>query len=300
MATAAAVMTKLPRPAWLPEAAFPFEIGAVDVDRSPVAVSEVGRGPTLLFYTGIGLFIWRDVILRLSSDFHCVAVDPPGIGLSGPIPRSHATLQRSARAVATVIEALDLRKLTLVVHDSGGPPGFAAAGRVSAQIVGLVAVNTFGWKPAGGAFRTMLSVMGNAATRRFSLSTGVLARVTASPFGAGRRLDDASRRAYRAGFQQSMAAFHDYLRDARDSELYDEIVSALSQSLAGRPLLTIFGERNDPLHFQPHWKALFPNARQVVIPKGNHFPMCDDPDAVAAQIRAWHHDVVAPVEERRS
>ena len=65
------------------------------------------------------------------------------------------------------------------------------------------------------------------------------------------------------------------------------------------PLLTIFGERNDPLGFQPQWKQLFPNSRQVTVPKGNHFPMCDDPDLVADAIRAWHHDARGSIETSR-
>jgi len=32
----------------------------------------------------------------------------------------------------------------------------------------------------------------------------------------------------------------------------------------------------------------------VVVAKGNHFPMCDDPDLVARTIRAWHSEKVAP------
>jgi len=30
---------------------------------------------------------------------------------------------------------------------------------------------------------------------------------------------------------------------------------------------------------------------QIVVPKGNHFPMCDDPDRVANPIRGWHHEL---------
>lgn len=300
MAPAAATITKLARPVWLPREVFPFDAFAVDVDRSTVAVIEAGRGPALIFYTGIGLFVWRDVMLRLSRDFHCVAVDPPGIGLSAPIPRKEATLRRSARTVAAVINALDLRDFTLVVHDTGGPPAFAALARFPSRVRGMVAVNTFGWKPSGGAFRGMLSVMGSGVVRQFSVSTGALARVTASSFGAGRHLDAASRCAYRTGFQKSMPAFHAYLRDARDSELYDEVGAALSHQLADVPLLTVFGERNDPFGFQPRWKALFPHVRQVVVAKGNHFPMCDAPDFLAAQIRTWHRDVVAARREQGS
>jgi len=112
------------------------------------------------------------------------------------------------------------------------------------------------------------------------------------PLGAGRHLDEPSRRAYRAGIgRQGLRAFHDYLRDARNCEaLYEQVESALTGPLRGLPLLTIFGERNDPLGFQPRWKGLLADAHQVVVAKGNHYPMCDDPDLVARTIRWWHRE----------
>src|SRR5690349_17939634 len=119
----------------------------------------------------------------------------------------------------------------------------------------------------------------------------VLARVTSSTFGIGRQLDATARRAYRAGLTQSMGAFHDYLRDARLSDaLYDEVTLALVGPFRSLPVLTIFGERNDPLGFQPQWKRLFPDSQQTTIRDGNPFPMCDDPDVVAQTIRSWYRD----------
>jgi pimeloyl-ACP methyl ester carboxylesterase len=286
-------------PAWLPADVWPFETTQIDVDGSPIAIADAGAGPVLLFYTGIGAFIWRDVMLRLSADFRCVVLDPPGIGLSAPVARSATTLARSARAVAAVIEALDLRNMTLVVHDTGCPPALAAAARTPDRIRGIVGVNTFGWKPAGAAFRGMLALMGSSATRRIDLATGLLASVTATSFGVGRHLDETSRRAYRAGLERSMGAFHDYLGEARFSdEIYDEVTRALTGPFRCLPLLTIFGERNDPLGFQPQWKRLFPGSRQITVPNGNHFPMCDDPGLVAGAIRAWHHEVLGASMER--
>jgi haloalkane dehalogenase len=290
----ARAITAARRPDWLPSTIWPFDSSAVDVDGTAIAVTDVGRGPALLFYTGIGSFVWRDVMARLLTDFRCVTLDPPGIGLSAPARRSDVTLQQSARAVTAVVRALDLESLTLVVHDTGGPPAFAAAARMPERIRGLVGVNTFGWRPSGVAFRGMLALMGSSPMRRLDVSTGVLPRLTATGFGVGRHLDAASRRAYRAGLRRSIGAFHDYLGDARRADrLYDEIASAFDGPLGRLPLLTIFGERNDPLGFQPKWRARFPGARQVVVPKGNHFPMCDDPDLVASQIRAWHRECLA-------
>ena len=132
-------LQRLPLPRWLPPDLWPFEIFALPVDGTRIAISVTGRGPTLLFYTGIGSFIWRDVMLSLSSTFHCVTLDPPGIGLSASAPRHSISLERSARVVEAVSQALELRDVTLVVHDTGGPPAFAAAARLGRRINGLVA-----------------------------------------------------------------------------------------------------------------------------------------------------------------
>ena len=276
-------------PVWLPFDVWPFATRSLDVNGSSIAVAEAGQGPVLLFYTGIGSFVWRDVILRLSSAFRCIVLDPPGIGLSSPVPRSAITLENSASAVAAVVDALDLRALTAVIHDTAGPPALAALSRRPERVRGFVGVNTFGWKPSGAAFRVMLALMGSSPIRTVDLLTGVLPWMTASPFGVGRHLDVPRRRAYHDGLRRTVGAFHDYLNRARFGDrIYDEVTHALTGTFRDRPLLTIFGEHNDPLGFQPQWKRLFPHARQVVVPRGNHFPMCDAPDLVAGSIKEWY------------
>ena len=300
MPTLAVHVTYRSLPDWLPAEVWPFDVATIGGEGSSIAISEVGRGPVLLFYTGIGSFVWRDVMLRLSSEFRCVAIDPPGIGLSGQAPRSALTLQSSSRAVQRAIQALDLHDLTLVLHDTGCPPALAAASREPDRVSGIVGVNTFAWPPSGAAFRGMLALMGSGPMRRFDSATKFLPWVTSTKFGVGRHLDETSRRAYHAGLSRSIDAFHVYLGEALHSDaLFEEVSRALSGPFRRLPLLTIFGERNDPLKFQPQWKLLFPSARQVVIPKGNHFPMCDDPDRVASVIRDWHREFISGTRERR-
>jgi pimeloyl-ACP methyl ester carboxylesterase len=136
----------------------------------------------------------------------------------------------------------------------------------------------------------MLTLMGSGLIREVDVLTGVIPRITASPFGVGRRMDEASRRAFLAGIgPRGIRAFHAYLHDARKAgSIYRLAEQALSGPFRRLPVTTIFGERNDPLGFQPRWKQLFPQARQVVVAKGNHFPMCDDPALVATVIRDLH------------
>ena len=157
-------------------------------------------------------------------------------------------------------------------------------------------MNAFGWKPSGAAFRAMLAVVGNGLTRELDVLTGFIPRLTSSSFGVGRHLDRSSRKAFRTGMgPRGRRAFHNYIRDARQCDnLYDQIARALAGPFSRLPLLTIFGEHNDPFGFQQRWKALFPNVRQVVVANGNHFPMCDAPDLVAGAIRSWHRECVVP------
>jgi haloalkane dehalogenase len=268
----------------------------LEVGGASIAVTDVGDGPVLLFvHTGFWSFIWRDLVTRLSNDFRCIAFDAPGTGRSTRVPTSEISLRRASDVVAAVIAALELSELTLVFHDLGGPAGIAGASRPPERIRGLVGVNTFAWKPSGAMFRGMLALMGSAPMREFDAATHFLARISASNFGVGRYLDSDSREAFLAGIgTDGLRTFHRYMRDARSCDsLYSEAMAALRDPFKALPLLTIFGERNDPLGFQPQWKEMFPDARQVVVPKGNHFPMCDDPDLVANAIRSWHREYIA-------
>jgi hypothetical protein len=106
--------TLLVRPDWLPESVWPFQTFGLEMDHSTIAVTDVGQGPTLLFvHSGVWFFIWRDVIARLSRDFRCVCFDAPGTGQSSRLPGKAISLERSARAVSTVIQSLNLQNFTL-------------------------------------------------------------------------------------------------------------------------------------------------------------------------------------------
>ena len=281
-------LAALDRPSWLPPSAWPWQPYTLSHPGGRVAVTDTGKGPTLLFvHVGSWSFVWRDVLLRLQNDFRCVAIDAPGCGLSDRVPTP--TLAQAGGAVTAVIDALQLRDVTLVAHDLGGPAGFLAAARRADRIAAQAAVNSFAWTPTGAAFRGMLAAMGSAPVRELDAATGVLARVTSTSFGVGRHWSRHDRAVFRAGIDApARRAWHAYFRDARGAQaLYAEVDAALRGALADRALLTIFGQFNDPLRFQPRWKALFPTAHQVKVRRGNHFPMCDDPDLVASALKSF-------------
>ena len=284
------------RPDWLASELWPWPIRGVPTPSGRLAVTDTGAGPTLLLaHIGSWSLIWRDLVSELSTDFRVVTFDTPGVGLSERVPWRELSLGGAAAGITAVVEALDLGRLTLVAHDLGGPAGLGAMAAIPERVEGIVAMNTFGWRPDSRALSGMLRLLGSAPMRTLDVTVRLLPRVSSSSFGAGRHWTEAQRRAYRRGLDAgAVRAWHRYLGDAaRGDDLYDRVARVLGGPLADRPLLTVFGERNDPLHFQPRWRALFPNAVQRVVPRGNHYPMADDPASVAGWIRAWHRSAVA-------
>jgi haloalkane dehalogenase len=215
-----------------------------------------------------------------------VTFDVPGSGLSDPAPPS---LAAASRAIALVVEELDLRDVTLVVHDTGGWAAMAAVGSrpgLADRISRLVAVNTFGWRPRG-VLRLALVVMGSDLVREITVRTGFLAWASGTRFGVGRHFDTAARTAWRRGLgdRTRRRFLHRMFTDAaHDQALAAEAERGVA-ALADRPTLTVFGQFGDYFRFRRGWLRLRPGMRVLLVPRGLHFPQCDDPALVAEAIR---------------
>ena len=284
------------RPDWLPPAVWPFALHAVDVDGVRVGYTDVGTGPVLLFcHVGMWSFIWRDVIARLQTSYRCVTLDVPGSGLSDRVPADHQTLATARDAVGAVIDHLDLRSVTLVLHDLGGVAGLAAGAARAERIRGLVAANTFGWRP-GPLLRGMLALFGSSWMRGLDAATAWLPAASTTRLGVGRHLDRPGRRAFRRGMDRAgRGTMHRLFASARHSDdVYRQADLALTDRLADRPVLTVFGALGDYLRFRPRWRRQFPALDEATVPWGLHFPMCDDPERTADAIDTWHRTRVGP------
>lgn len=77
------------------------------------------------------------------AGFRCVAPDLPGFGRSDkPLALDWYTYDRHVEAVAPLLEELDLREATVVVHDWGGPVGLRLAVEHPNRINRLVILDT--------------------------------------------------------------------------------------------------------------------------------------------------------------
>src|SRR5215207_9624827 len=161
-----------PRPAWVPEDLYPFADRYADVAGCVVHYVDEGSGPPLLLLHGnpTWSFLYRKIIVGLRDRHRCVAVDYPGFGLSSARPGYGFTPAEHADVVAELVRRLDLRGVTMMVQDWGGPIGFAVATRYPERFQAFVIGNTWAWPKADLPTRLFSGILGGPVGRRLILN----------------------------------------------------------------------------------------------------------------------------------
>jgi haloalkane dehalogenase len=125
---------------------FPFDGHYRHVDGLRLAHVDEGEGAPVIFMHGepTWSFLWRKVIPPVrDAGFRCVAPDLAGFGRSDkPTEIDFYSYDRHTALVATLLEDLDLRGATMVVHDWGGPIGLRLAVEHPDRIERLVIMDT--------------------------------------------------------------------------------------------------------------------------------------------------------------
>lgn len=128
---------------------YPFASHFLPLEAARLHYVDEGQGLPVLMVHGnpTWSFYWRNLILALRQEYRAIAPDHIGCGLSDKPPLYAYQLGRRIEDLLELIEALDLRRLTLVAHDWGGAIGLAAALRVPKRIARIVLLNTGAFPP---------------------------------------------------------------------------------------------------------------------------------------------------------
>jgi haloalkane dehalogenase len=125
---------------------FPFEPHYRTFDGLRLAHIDEGSGPPVVFFHGepTWSFLWRRMIPPVrEAGFRCLAPDLPGFGRSDkPMDLDWYSYDRHVAAMHELLEDLDLRDATIVVHDWGGPIGLRLAVEHPELVARLVILDT--------------------------------------------------------------------------------------------------------------------------------------------------------------
>lgn len=286
-------------PSWVDRDAYPFLSRWAQLPFGRLHYIDEGRGDVLLFVHGTPTwsFEFRHLVRGLAATHRCVAVDHLGFGLSDRPSDATYTPEAHASRLASFVEHLGLRQLTLVVHDFGGPIGLPLAMPGNDLVRRLVLLNTWMWslhddRPMARRARFASGFLGRLLYRRLNASLRLL---MPGAYGDRRRLTPAIHAQYLAPFPDAdsrervlwalarallgSAAFYDDLWDRRDH-------------LAAIPTLILWGlrDRAFPPRFLDRWQQALPAARVVRLEQAGHWPQEEQPEDVLAAVRDFLGD----------
>lgn len=279
-------------PAWLDRDLYPFSPHFVDLDGHRLHYVDEGAGPPILFVHGTPSwsFEWRRVIETVCDAHRCVAPDHLGFGLSDKPEQAPYRPENHARRLLDFVRQLDLRDVTLVVHDFGGPIGAWVALAEPWRFRSIVVMNTWMWGLADDPrvarlSRFLASPLGRFLYRWLNASPRWLLPAT---FADKKKLSPEIHDHYKAPFRSrrertapwvlgcELAASHAFYQKLWQSRHELPRVSTIIWGMADPAFDASQLER---------WRSAWPDANVVSIDDTGHFPQEEAPDVVARAIR---------------
>ena len=284
-------------------AGFPYESQYADVLGSSIHYVDEGSGDPILLVHGTPTwsYLWRNVIPHLSSIARCIAPDLIGMGRSDK-PDIEYRFFDHARYFEGFIEKLQLKNITLVIHDWGSALGFHYAMRHEDNVKGLAFMEAIlapvrSWDVFPADLREMyqtfrrpkvgweMIVNRNVFVEKV-LPGAVLRQLTEEEMGYYREpfKDRASRKPlWRwpnevpvAGEPADVAqAVETYSHRLRESELPKLLLYATPGAILGAPMVD--------------WcRRKLKHLKTVHVGPGIHFLQEDNPHLIGAELADWY------------
>lgn len=266
--------------------------------------ADEGAGPeTLLLLHGepTWSYLFRNQIPVWAQRNRVIAIDHMGFGKSAaPQDRSYY-LQDHIDNLERIVLALDLKDLTLVMHDFGGPAGMGLAIRHPDRIRRIISVN--GPTPVGQSdliervtanvavspwFQWILKAEREGVLEQVlgQLDYNILSTLKLNGFEDNSIITDTWLRAYRAPFPTPAHAAGGIgwaKGYATGAHKFEEPDAATKRDLAAKPALAVWGERDHTLHaehFLPLFAEAFPRGHIKRLPTAGHY----SPEDAAANV----------------
>jgi haloalkane dehalogenase len=258
---------------------------------------EVGVGDPIVLLHGnpTSSYLWRNVIPHLDGRGRCLAPDLIGMGGSGKAPGGQYRFVDHARYLDAWFEGLDLRRVTLVMHDWGSALGFHWANRHRDRVKALVymeaIVRPVTWAEWPDAARKIFQAMRSPAGEEMVLAKNVFVE-RILPASVLRGLTGEEMDHYREPFREPGEARRPTLTWPREIPVDGEpadvtaLVDAYAKWLVQSPLPKLFINGNPgsilvggPREFCRAW----PNQQEVTV-RGSHFLQEDSPGEIGQAI----------------
>ncbi len=274
---------------------YPFSDHYLKIGDSSLHYIDEGSGDPVLMVHGnpTWSFYYRELAKELKDKYRVIAPDHIGCGLSDKPNDYEYTLENRINDLEKLALFLDLKNITLVVHDWGGAIGFGLATRRPELIKRIVILNTAAFRSPRMPFRIGLcknKLFGNFLVRGlngFAWPAGFMA--------SKKPLAKKVREAYLAPYAnyESRIAVSEFVKDIpmspkhRSYKTLEEIEAKLPA--LDCPKLILWGGKDfcfDDSFFS-RWKEIYPDSYHKYYPKAGHYVLEDEREDVISKIKEF-------------
>jgi haloalkane dehalogenase len=267
-----------------------------------------GRGEPIVCLHGEPTwgYLYRNFIGPLSESNRVIVPDHMGFGKSETPQDREYTLQTHVENLTALVEHLDLRDITFVIQDWGGPIGTAFTVRNPDRVKRMVYMNTIaGYGRVGDDvpatsssewFRWIGGGLDNGRTEQVLRNAGstVLSVMKIIGFQNSAAVDETWIRAYSAPFPDwdSAVGAYEFPIDAYSGRIADYVVAGAAgvPDLVAKPAILLEGMEDraiPPARAIADFRALWPDAPIIELPGVGHFCQEDAPDLLVANIKQF-------------
>ena len=253
-------------------------------------------------------YIYRNFIPQLSDKYRIVVPDMMGFGKSETPQNKEYTLKTHVENLDNLIKYLDLKNITFVGQDWGGPITGAYAIRNLDRVKGFILINTlfgyskeerpktltpwFKWIKKHYEAGTLNGILGE-------LSSTLLSVMKIPNFTNNKIIDDNWLNAYSSQFpdRASCLGAINFPLDALLSRIVPFIVEGFKEGdikgLCSKPAILAYGMQDkaiDPDYAIRDFKALFPESKVTKIQNAGHYSQEDEPQILIDLIKKFMKD----------
>lgn len=219
-------------------------------------------------------YLWRDIVAEVSSQYRVIAIDLPGFGKSDKVLSDSFSFRYYARVLNGFLANLEIEKVTLGVHDLGGPIGLYWMVQNMDKVKRLMLFNTlvypkFSWAVKLFGLATFLPLVKDYLTSpagiKFAMRLGVFHK---------ENLTQEVIQSYQSPFSDKNSR-KVLLKAAQRLALkgFEEIEQKL-KTFQG-PVQILYGEKDKILpkvaNTMQHVKQDLPQAQVISYPNAGHF-----------------------------
>lgn len=266
-------------PAWLDKNEYPFAPHYFQTEYGRMHYVDEGQGDVIVMVHGTPewSFVYRKLIKGLSKDYRCIAPDFLGFGLSDKPTSYSYKPEEQAKLLEQFITSLDLKNITLVVHDFGGPFGLSYAINHPDNVRKLVIMNTWLWSVKDDPFytrfsRLMKTPLGNFLYLQLAFSPRVIMK---QAFADKAKLTKHIHQHYLKVFPtpESRRSTHAYAKSLVDSDAFWSSLWEQREVIQDIPALILWGMKDIAFKEKDlkRLETVFKKAQTIRLENVGHF-----------------------------